>query len=258
MPTAYTQPCICISGSCLAPGTYTAGKQAAYQFSARLPAHEEQQAAIYRTRRFPLLAFRRVLWYYLHMKLYLLSCQNIEQYAHRILPLLTEQRRLSYARSHSSLALGAGLLLAALLDVHGDDDLTIGEYGKPCLSAGKPEFSLSHSGKHVLLGVSDRPIGVDMEPQSRIVTRPVIERMCLPQERNMNPLQVFTRKECAMKLTGLGFSLPLSDIDTTCDFCWEDGVYRFSTTAREGYVISVLSAEDGQPEIQLLTPEELL
>lgn len=192
------------------------------------------------------------------MKLYLLSCQNIEQFAHRILPLLPEQRRLSYARSHSGLVLGAGLLLAALLDVHGDDDLTIGEYGKPCLSAGMPQFSLSHSGKHVLLGVSDRPIGVDMESKDRLVKQPVIERMCLPQERDMDPLHVFTRKECAMKLTGLGFSLPLSDIDTTHDLCWEDAVYHFFTTAREGYVISVLSAEDGLPEIQLLTPEELL
>lgn len=192
------------------------------------------------------------------MKLYLLSCQNIEQFAHRILPLLPEQRRLSYARSHSSLALGAGLLLAALLDVHGDDDLTIGEYGKPCLSAGMPQFSLSHSGKHVLLGVSDRPIGVDMESKDRLVKQPVIERMCLPQERDMDPLHVFTRKECAMKLTGLGFSLPLSGIDTTHDLCWEDAVYHFFTAAREGYVISVLSAEDGLPEIQLLTPEELL
>ena len=192
------------------------------------------------------------------MKLYLLSCQNIEQQAHRILPLLPNQRRNTYARSRSILALGAGLLLAALLGVHEDADLTIAEYGKPYLSAGKPHFSLSHSRNHVLLGISDRPIGVDMEHRDRTVTRPVIQRICLPQETDQDPLQVFTRKECAMKLTGLGFRLPLSDIDTTCDFRWENSVFRFFTTVQEGYVISVLTAEGEPAEIQLLTPEDLL
>ena len=192
------------------------------------------------------------------MKLYLLSCQNIQQHAERILPQLPEQRRLAYARSRSDLALGAGLLLASLLSVHTDADLVIGPYGKPFLSAGKPEFSLSHSRGHVLLGVSDSPIGVDLERKDRLLTRAVQERVCLPQERDLDPLTVFTRKECAMKLTGLGFSLPLQDIDTTKDFQWRDEAYRYFTTEMEGYRISVLSSEEALPEIQRLTPEELL
>ena len=171
---------------------------------------------------------------------------------------MPEQRRLAYARSRSDLVLGAGLLLASVLKAQSDEDLLFGKHGKPLLTAGKPAFSLSHSGQHVLLGVSDYLVGVDMERKDRPVKQAVIDRMCLPQERDYDPLQVFTRKECAMKLTGLGFSLPLSEIDTTKDFRWKDGVYRFFTAEQDGYVISILSAEETLPDIQLLTPEELL
>ena len=192
------------------------------------------------------------------MKLYLLSCKNIQTHAERILPLLPKQRRLAYDRSRSGLTLGTGLLLSSLLGVHSDADLSVGAYGKPFLTCGKPEFSLSHSGEHVLLGVSDLPIGVDMERRDRQVPEAVRRRICLPEEKGLDPLQVFTRKECAMKLTGLGFSLPLGDIDTTRDYRWQEKDHGFFTVEKEGYVISVLSAERALPEIQLLTPEELL
>ena len=61
-----------------------------------------------------------------------------------------------------------------------------------------------------------------------------------------------------MKLTGQGFSLPLGEIDTTKDYRWQEKDHRFFTVEKEGYVISVLSSEMDLPEIQLLTPEELL
>ena len=192
------------------------------------------------------------------MKLYLLSCKNIQAYVENILPLLPEQRRLAYAHSHSDLSLGAGLLLASILGVHRDEDLCMGLYGKPFLATGKPGFSLSHSGEHVLLGISDGPIGVDMERNSRQVPLAVRERISLPVEKELDPLVVFTRKECAMKLTGLGFSLPLREIDTTMDFLWKDMPYHFFTTEQAGYTISVLTAEEALPKIQQLTSEELL
>ena len=192
------------------------------------------------------------------MKLYLLCCQSIHQYADRILSHIPAQRRAAYIRSRSPLTLGAGLLLSSILQVHSDEDLVFGPQGKPFLALGAPEFSLSHSGSHVLLGVSEYPIGVDMERRDRIVKEVVQDRMCLPQEKGLDPLQVFTRKECAMKLTGLGFSLPLQDIDTTIPYTWNERVYRFFSMEREGYLLSILSAEKDLPEIQMLTPEALL
>ena len=192
------------------------------------------------------------------MKLYLLSCQSIRSHDQRILPLLPAQRRLAYARTHSDLTLGAGLLLASVLHVHRDEDLVFGPQGKPFLAGNRPEFSLSHSGAHVLLGVSDAPLGVDLERMDRRINESVQRRICLPQEQGLDPMTVFTRKECAMKLTGLGFSLPLQEIDTTRDFIWQNEPYRFFTTEREGYRLSVLTAEEAFPEIQLLAPEDLL
>ena len=192
------------------------------------------------------------------MKLYLLSCQNIQTYSQRILPLLPEQRRLAYARSHSALTLGAGLLLSSFLDVHRDEDLFFGPHGKAFLTTGKMQFSLSHSQDHVLLRISDLPIGVDMERKDRIVSKAAQERICLPKEKDLDPLLVFTRKECAMKLTGLGFSLPMRSIDTTSVYEWNGLEYRFFSMEQEGYLISILTAEGSLPIIQLLTPEQLL
>ena len=192
------------------------------------------------------------------MKLYLLSCQNIHQHAKRILPLLPEQRRLAYVRTRSPLSLGAGLLLASVLKVHSDDDLRYGPQGKPFLAAGGPEFNLSHSKEHVLLGVSHGPIGVDIERADRPVSPALKKRVCLPWEKELPFLTVYTRKECAMKLTGLGFSLPLNEIDTTREYTWDGAAYHFLSTTCEGYVISVLSTEEILPEIQKLQPEELL
>ncbi len=142
--------------------------------------------------------------------------------------------------------------------MHTDSDLIFGPHGKPALAKGTPFFSLSHSSEHVLLGVSDHPIGVDMERKDRKVAKMVQDRVCLPQERDQDLLQVFTRKECAMKLTGLGFSLPLQEIDTTSLFSWQGGDYRFFTTEQDGYLISVLASEERLPDIQRLTAETLL
>ena len=192
------------------------------------------------------------------MKLYLLSCETIQQQASSILPHLPQQRRTDYARSQSSLTLGAGLLLSGVLGVKRDEDLRFGPQGKPFLTTKSAEFSLSHTRDRVLLGVSDRPIGVDIEHRERRISVAVQNRICLSQEKGLDALSVFTRKECAMKLTGLGFSLPLSQIDTTVPFLWEGVAYHFFTTELERYCISVLTAEESLPEIQLLTPEELL
>ena len=94
--------------------------------------------------------------------------------------------------------------------------------------------------------------------KDRIVSKAAQERICLPKEKDLDPLLVFTRKECAMKLTGLGFSLPMRSIDTTSVYEWNGLEYRFFSIEQEGYLISILTAEGSLHIIQLLTPEELL
>ena len=68
-------------------------------------------------------------------------------------------------------------------------------------------FSLSHSQTHVLCGLSDRPIGVDIE-SPRVLRRRVIEFFTLPEEALLfAPLELWVLKESYIKL--IGGSLPL-------------------------------------------------
>ena len=50
----------------------------------------------------------------------------------------------------------------------------------------------------------------------------------------------------------------MNEIDTTVPYRWQGTEYRFFTMEQSGYLISVLTPEETLPEIQALTPEELL
>ena len=68
-------------------------------------------------------------------------------------------------------------------------------------------FSLSHSKTHVLCGLSDMPIGVDIE-SPRELRRHVIEFFTSPEEALLfAPLELWVLKESYIKL--IGGSLPL-------------------------------------------------
>ena len=57
----------------------------------------------------------------------------------------------------------AGLLLASVLGVRADEQLTLGPEGKPELSAGSPHIGLSHDDAMAVLAVADGVVGVDVE-----------------------------------------------------------------------------------------------
>ena len=68
-------------------------------------------------------------------------------------------------------------------------------------------FSLSHSRTHVLCGLADRPIGVDIE-SPRVLRDRVIEFFSSPEESKLfSPLELWVLKESYIKL--IGGSLPL-------------------------------------------------
>ena len=95
--------------------------------------------------------------------------------------------------------------------------------GKPCLAtppaSGPVEFNMSHSGDRVLVALSDRPVGVDLEalrPIDRI--RDLAERVCTerelmaldgvpPEDATSSLLRLWTCKEAVVKATGLGLSV---------------------------------------------------
>ena len=100
-----------------------------------------------------------------------------------------------------------------------DVRIRVGEFGKPSVEG--VEFSLSHTGSVVLIGLGDLPLGVDMEkiPEQRTVDqvgssfhpREAAELLGLPaDERPEAFARVWVRKEALLKAIGTGLSRGIS------------------------------------------------
>ncbi len=136
-----------------------------------------------------------------------------------------------YARKYSRLKeagnlagslqeLAAGILLSRCLGVHEDDEIRLGEHGKPELVLGDVAFNLSHSGHFVVLAVTDKDVGavgVDIERTDRVrlsvakrlFPRDVYEAIALEMERDEKAAGIlfarhWTVCEARLKLSGLG------------------------------------------------------
>ena len=97
------------------------------------------------------------------------------------------------------------LLRHAVFQAYGIGIPKIGraENGKPYFPE-RPDihFSLSHTKTHVLVAVSDKPVGVDVETV-RPVRRGVPERVCSPDEqRQFDFFELWVLKESFLKVTG--------------------------------------------------------
>jgi 4'-phosphopantetheinyl transferase len=99
-------------------------------------------------------------------------------------------------------------------------------HGKPRLaSPGEGlEFSVSHSGDRVVVAVSRRPVGVDVEQlRAELLVEELAPQVLLPgeaaalrdlrdRERTTGFLVYWTRKEAMVKATGQGLAMPLSSV----------------------------------------------
>lgn len=118
-------------------------------------------------------------------------------------------------------------------------NITFNEYGKPlcdfCF------FSISHSDGHVVCVLSDEPVGVDIQKLSNIKPR---EKYKFFNEKencyvNQNSdllskkfIEIFTKKEAAVKMSGLSIS-HAALVDTfSNEFCFE-------TQETDGFIITV-------------------
>jgi 4'-phosphopantetheinyl transferase len=141
-----------------------------------------------------------------------------------ILPSLPNSYRAGIERKRHAqdrrLALGSRLLLGYALGEKGVCNAAIERdgNGKPHLTD-HPDmhFNLSHSGHLVACAVSDREVGVDVEQVSRSDPR-IAERFFTAEEkahiaRSDDPgsalCELWVLKEAFMKMTSLGFRLPL-------------------------------------------------
>lgn len=123
------------------------------------------------------------------------------------------------------LSCGAYLLLKKMLD---DENISnpifkTGKFGKSYISNHENiHFNLSHSGKIVACGISDKPIGVDVEYTDPEIDLDIAKNYFFNTEydRIMNsndpPNEFFkywVLKESYMKYTGLGFQLDLNSFE---------------------------------------------
>lgn len=117
----------------------------------------------------------------------------------------------------------AGYMLYKYLGISSDEQLVRNEHGKPEIAAGyKNEsaafFNLAHSGPYVVLAISDRPVGVDIEHTKRMsfkVAKRIMRKEQLDRlggfENDSEAFQIgltkyWTQYEAIMKLVGTGFS----------------------------------------------------
>lgn len=151
----------------------------------------------------------------------------------RAYPLVSSDRKnkISSLRfeKDKKLSCGAYLLLLKLLE---EENITnpvfkTGKYGKAyLLNYPDTHFNLSHSGKYVACGISDTPIGVDVEYNDPGIDLNIAKNYFFNTEyeniiKSENPGNEFFKywvlKESYMKYTGLGFQLELDSFEIVID-----------------------------------------
>jgi len=140
-------------------------------------------------------------------------------------------------------------------------DFYYNEYGKPFLKKNPIYFNVSHASKHVMIGLGQNPIGVDIEDD---FFRFSLERMENMARRFFHPqeyevflkvpscekifyfLEVWTQKEAYLKCEGTGISQELSRIKLRKDslnndfLLIDDNEYNFIHKKMSCCVLSVL------------------
>ncbi len=171
------------------------------------------------------------------------------------------------------LSLGAGVLLEASLAELGvtAPRLVLGANEKPYLADGEGLFfNLSHSGTKVLCALSDGEIGCDveqvLESRARVAQRYFhpLEIQALNQCKNPQAqmalfYKLWTLKESFLKVTGLGFQLPLDAFcvevegDTiTVNHRVNDKAYEFRTFFKDGYQYALCSGNRSLTGVELV------
>ena len=199
------------------------------------------------------------------MELWLADIRELEGREGECMALLTAARTAKAQRHHLQeerlLQAAAGLLLRRVLNVREDGDLQRNGHGKPSLTAGGPEFSLSHGGNYAVLAVHDGAVGVDVEPVVRhrfaVSSRFFRSEEQAWLDRDPSPERfaaLWTRLEAALKADGRGLDMVSRDFSVV-----ESGrPWHLHTVLRDGHAISCAAAALFEVKITKLSPDELL
>ena len=170
------------------------------------------------------------------------------------LPARAEKARRFRQERDRLLCLGAGYLMMRAVGIRREEEILIGENGKP-YAPGYPPFSISHSGVWCILAAgTQRTIGADIEAvceahldaAGAVLTPGELAWMARdPVERFF---RLWTWKESLMKATGLGMALEPREIEAL-SFAMGRPVrllgreWHACEGGREGYRFSVCADE---------------
>lgn len=155
-----------------------------------------------------------------------------------------------------------------------DIEVCIGTYGKPGVrNIEQCHFNISHSGNWIVCGVSNLPIGVDIE-QFRAMDESLTSWFSpdeqsfinMSRDKNRELCRLWTSKESYVKALGLGLSKSFDtfSVDMTksrlqvrdCDS--STGWYFTETTLDSDYRISVCSRYPSMPtKVEILSVQDL-
>ena len=105
---------------------------------------------------------------------------------------------------------------------------TYTQHGKPELEGSPIQFNLSHSGDRAVYGISNSPIGIDLEYIHPLPAADLVDRFFSPAEQAIFhnlPIDIqqaaffhaWVQKEAYLKACGTGLSSPLDQIEVSID-----------------------------------------
>ena len=127
------------------------------------------------------------------------------------------------------LSLGAGVLLRIAMDKNGvsEEQIVIGEYGKPYISDAAFYFNLSHSGEYVFCAYDDLPIGIDIQKIKNEIPKHTDKILSEKEKQYLASLEekdrmiafytIWADKESVIKWDGRGLRLPLQTISVASE-----------------------------------------
>lgn len=157
--------------------------------------------------------------------------------------------------SDKKLSYGAGLLIDKYV-LNGDKDAYfVHSDGKPYTTNGL-FFNVSHSGNYVVLAVSDKEIGCDIQKCDEknfqrvakfVFHKNEIELLNSTDDKLTTFFDIWTKKEAYLKLLGTGFQRKATDIDFSQDIYREnDKTYFFANWKIDDYFISACYEESNE------------
>lgn len=136
------------------------------------------------------------------------------------------------------------------------------EFGKPYLSNfTNIKYNISHTKDALLIGISDKEIGVDIEKKRniniRIAKRFFTEneyKYILEKNSSNRFLEVWTRKEAYAKFVGKGLSIGLNSFDTIK----RSYLNKIHTIYLSDYIISICAEQRFYNNIHIIDKEEMI